>query len=456
MKRRRILSSFAVLWAASAVKVSAQTTAEQSKTTDTAEALAHRLGISLDRLRGFLIGSLLGDALGGPIEFSDPDRLPDDMPHVRQWKAGTKLTATHCETLARTLRLRGYETLRPETAPFGPWRKRAPAGTITDDSRHKIILLRAIKRAVDHAGQARVTIDRSRLAAEYLSPLRHVDESAASTAALDHDGFKPYRDAARWWAAKSIQSSREPTPEPTPNLASEPAYPPERLWAGVANCSGQMALLPLAAVFPGKPVAAYEATYAIDFLDSDHAVDYCAAINAGIAEVLSGRHNDSDPDTRMQALIQTMIQTDPYHYADIPFTERPFAQWLSRGRQWAESADRDPRQLFEKLEREGKPHYWWDAHFTFVVPLAIMHLCRDDPMAAMNLCLDFGHDTDSYAQLLGAWIGAIHGREVFPTSMVRQVERRLEVDFGESVDDWCRTLLNAADRAEHQQLRFAR
>nr|WP_161501115.1 ADP-ribosylglycohydrolase family protein [Rhodopirellula sp. SM50] len=228
--------------------MSAQTAAEQSDTTDTTEDLAHRLGISLDRLRGFLIGSLLGDALGGPIEFSDPDRLPDDMPHVRHWKAGTKLTATHCETLARTLRLRGYETLRPETAPFGPWRKRAPAGTITDD----------------------------------------------------------------------------------------------------------------------------------------------------------------------------------------------------------------PRQLFEKLEQEGKPHYWWDAHFTFVVPLAIMHLCRDDPMAAMNLCLDFGHDTDSYAQLLGAWIGAIHGREVFPESMVRQVETRLQVDFGESVDEWCRTLLKAADRAEHQQLRFAR
>ncbi|MCS7467401.1 hypothetical protein NZK35_12170 [Stieleria sp. ICT_E10.1] len=205
------------------------------------------------------------------------------------------------------------------------------------------------------------------MAAEYLRQLRHVDETAESTAALDHDGFKPYRDAARWWTAKSQHAPA--------NVASEPAYPPERLWAGVANCSGQMALLPLAAVFPGKPVAAYEATYAIDFLDSDRAVDFCAAINSGIAEVLSDRHNDSDPNTRKQ----TLIQTDPYHYTDIPFTDRPFAQWLGRGRQWAESADRDPRQLFEKLEQDGKPHYWWDAHFTFVVPLAIMHLCRDDP-----------------------------------------------------------------------------
>ncbi|QDV43613.1 ADP-ribosylglycohydrolase [Stieleria neptunia] len=448
MKRRRILSSIAISLAASAVRGIAQTAAGHSKNADTTEDLAHRLGISLDRLRGFLIGSLLGDALGGPIEFSDPDRLPDDMPHVRHWKAGTKLTATHCKTLARSLRLRGYETLRPETAPFGPWRKRAPAGTITDDSRHKIILLRAIKRTLDHAQRGPVTLDRSRLAAEYLRPLRHKDETAESTAALDHDGFKPYRDAARWWTARSQHAPA--------NLASDPAYPPERLWAGVANCSGQMALLPLAAVFPGKPVAAYEATYAIDFLDSDHAVDFCAAINSGIAEVLSDRHNDSDPNTRIQTLIQTMIQTDPYHYADIPFTERPFAQWLRRGRQWAESADRDPRQLFEKLEQDGKPHYWWDAHFTFVVPLAIMHLCRDAPMAAMNLCLDFGHDTDSYAQLLGAWIGAIHGHEAFPESMVRQVEERLEVDFGESVDDWCQTLLQAADRVHTRQLRFSR
>lgn len=87
MKRRRILSSFAISLAASAVRGTAQTAADHSANAETAEDLAHRLGISLDR---------------------------------------------------------------------------------------------------------------SRLAAEYLRPLRHVDETAESTAALDHDGFKPYRDAARW------------------------------------------------------------------------------------------------------------------------------------------------------------------------------------------------------------------------------------------------------------------
>ncbi len=39
---------------------------------------------------------------------------------------------------------RGY---RLEPAPYGPWPARAPAGTVTDDTRHKIVLMRALRSA---------------------------------------------------------------------------------------------------------------------------------------------------------------------------------------------------------------------------------------------------------------------------------------------------------------------
>ena len=41
-----------------------------------------------------------------------------------------------------------YENLRPETAAYGPWKDNAPAGTITDDSRLKIILMRAVRESL--------------------------------------------------------------------------------------------------------------------------------------------------------------------------------------------------------------------------------------------------------------------------------------------------------------------
>ena len=47
--------------------------------------------------------------------------------------------------------------------------------------------------------------------------------------------------------------------------------PVERLWAGISNCSGQMALPPIAAIFPGSPERAYRETFAVDFIDAnDH------------------------------------------------------------------------------------------------------------------------------------------------------------------------------------------
>lgn len=420
--------------------------------------LCRRLSVSQVRLRGFLVGALLGDALGGPIEFRSTETMPDDMPHVRRWEPGTIVTAKRAAALTEGLKLRSYEELRPETAPFGPWREKAPAGTITDDSRHKIIVMRAIKKSVAAAGSAPQTFDRPHLASEYLRPMRHVGPADPAVRDLDDEGFRPYRDAARWWTSDRPQKNLSDSKAELRNAG----YPPERLWAGVPNCSGQMALIPLAGVFPGRPAEAYKASYAANFLDSDHAVDFCSATIAGIAEVIASRYDDQTPRDRLAGLLQTIRDTDPYRYKDIPFTGRPLLQWLQRATDWADAADADPQRLFSKLESDGDPHYWWDAHFTLLVPLAIAQFCPDsrlfceEPLAALNLCLDFAHDTDSYAQMLGAWIGAIHGVDVFPQSMIQQVENRLKADFGESIDDWCLSLLRAAELVQNKQLTFAR
>ena len=77
--------------------------------------------------------------------------------------------------------------------------------------------------------------------------------------------------------------------------------------------------------------------------------------------------------------------------------------------------DLEIRELItEILEKEGRPVYWWDAHFIITSALAFLHLCQFEPLAAMHLSLDFGHDTDSVAQTIGAFAGAVHGTEIFP------------------------------------------
>ena len=100
------------------------------------------------------------------------------------------------------------------------------------------------------------------------------------------------------------------------------------------------------------------------------------------------------------------LKTDPFRFRDVPFAGRQLDRWLDLSDSIVQRARGCPATMYRLLEQEGKPVYYWDAHFTLLVPLTMLKACRFNPLAAMHLTLDFGHDTDSYAQVLGAMIGA--------------------------------------------------
>ncbi|MEM7477416.1 MAG: ADP-ribosylglycohydrolase family protein, partial [Planctomycetota bacterium] len=187
-------------------------------------------GFELDAARGLLLGGLIGDALGGPIEFLEPRPQQTGLTDARSWAADKALDLKLLQELAANVPLLEYKTLRPETAAYGPWVKSAPAGTLTDDSRHKIILLRAIATAE----QEKVPLNAMHLAQAFLdfSPIMPADkQEALALEELVEEGLQEYRFAARWLLGER-------------DLAK--ARPIERIWAGVNNCSGQMLLPPLA------------------------------------------------------------------------------------------------------------------------------------------------------------------------------------------------------------------
>ncbi|MEL6104834.1 MAG: ADP-ribosylglycohydrolase family protein [Planctomycetota bacterium] len=383
------------------------------------------------RLEGMLIGSLIGDALGGPIEFLSTDRVREVMPGARGWNKAKRLDAETIAELADSLAMESYETLRPTTAPYGPWKRNAPRGTITDDSRHKIVLMRAIQAMLRGQRSEFSAEDLARAFIAFRPRLKGTLDDELTT--LVEQGLREYRFAARW-----LLGERDP----------DMALPVERLWAGISNCSGQMALLPLAGIFAGEPEQAYRATYRVDFIDAPIARDIVSAINAGLAAALGSGSDDQSMLERWTLLLDTMRETDPLRMRDVPFAGRPLDRWLDLSDSIASRADGRPAKAYELLETEGKPVYWWDAHFTLLVPLTMLKLCRFNPLAAMHLTLDFGHDTDSYAQVLGALAGAVHGKDIFPESMRTAVSERLTADYGESIDDWMNTLNQAAIRRQ--------
>lgn len=396
----------------------------------------HQTPDATDRVEGLLLGGLVGDALGGPVEFhSDPRSL--ELCQARSWEDQT-LTEERLQELASTLVLLPYAGIRDGVAPYGPWQKSAPAGTLTDDSRHKIVLLRAVRRLLnrsardsDGAGRA-VRLKKTDIARQMIDfQARPAGGDSAQIQQLNAEGFREYRLASRWLLG-----------ERDPGLA----LPVERLWGGVNNCSGQMMFPPLAACFPGRPEEAYKTAWDLDFIDAPAARDMLAALVAGLAEILHPRYDMTSPEEKFAALRQTMESTDPYRQSKIPFAGRQLSKWLQTADQLVDRAQGSPRRLFRLLEEDGKPVYWWDAHFTLLVPLTIFRLCRFNPLAALHLTLDFGHDTDSYAQVLGCLAGAIYGASVFPASLQKAVRGTLQSDYEEDVSQWLITLQDYARR----------
>ena len=370
------------------------------------------------RIRGLLIGSLIGDALGGPVEFQQVEevaKLPN-APH--RWKRGEKLNAQALAETEGRLQLRPYAPLRPTPEPYGHWLPNAPAGTVTDDSRHKFILLQALRHAV--AQNAWPVTARSLARAFIEWPTVSVVKERPEYRQLCDDWLEEFLMAARW-----LQGEREPSR----------ALPPERMWVGLPTCCGQMVLPPLAAVFPGEPDAAYRAAYALSFFDNGFGKDLNAALIAGLVAAL-GASRPTYEGKDWQPVLTAMRATDPFRYGAVPWTKRPADRYLDIAQSAAQRANGEPAALFAELDGIFENSIKWQAEVPFVIALSVIALCPDNPRAALQLSIEWGHDTDSYASLVGAFIGARYGFGIFPEPMRTSVEKRLKADFDESLEEW--------------------
>ncbi|MBL9126522.1 MAG: ADP-ribosylglycohydrolase family protein, partial [Verrucomicrobiales bacterium] len=222
------------------------------------------------RIQGLLVGTAIGDALGGPIEFQDPAairRLPNPP---ATWRDEDVFDGGARAAARGRLTLRRYDDLRPKPESYAHWNTNAPPGTITDDTRHKLILLHALHRS-DREGSWPLDVSAYAKA--------HLDWDASpfvagrkDYAALASDWLEEWRFAARW-----ILGERR----------IDRARPPERMWQGLPTCCGQMSLLPLAALYPGEPERAYRAAYHLAFFDNGFGKDLNASLVAGLAAALT-------------------------------------------------------------------------------------------------------------------------------------------------------------------------
>lgn len=388
-----------------------------------------------DRIHGLLLGSLIGDALGGPIEFQPRERVAALPDPPKSWNLEESFDDAARAATRERLRLRSYSDLRPEPEPYAHWTRHAAPGTITDDSRHKLVLLFALREA---ERRRQWPLTRAGLAQAYLDwPTRSPIKDRPEFAAICRDWIEEWNRGARW-----VLGNRK-TPD---------ALPPQRMWAGLPTCCGQMTLPPLAALFPGRPDDAYRAAYQLAFFDNGFGLDLNAALIAGLAAALAAPATPPTGLADWEPVLAALRNVDPFGYARVPWVTRPVHRWLGVALDSVQQADRRPGRLFATLETEFRNTIKWEAQVPFVLTFACLAIAAGDPLAALQLSLEWGHDTDSYAQLVGAFVGARYGTAIFPASMRAAVTQRLLLDYGENVSANADLLDRLANRNRNNRL----
>lgn len=386
-----------------------------------------------DRIRGLMFGSAIGDALGGPIEFQALAEVQKLAHPTKLWREGEKLDAAARAAAAGRLRLRSYRDLRPGTESYGQWNPHSMPGTITDDTRHKLVFIHALRQA-ERENRWPLTVQD--LARAYL-------EWPGTRAVIGRPG---YEELARDWLEEWQFGARWVLGE----RALGKAFPPERMWQSLPTCCGQMVLLPMAALFAGQPEAAYRAAYYLGFFDNGFGKDLNAALVAGLAQALTVPAG-LGARPAFEKVLATMRETDPLRFRQIRWSERAVDRWLNLALRLARDARQEPARLFAALEKEFEQTTKWEAQVPFVVVFACFELAECDPLAALQLTMEWGHDTDSYAQVAGALAGALHGSALF-APWTQPVASRLEADHGFDLEAECRFLEQLRGQAGRQTM----
>lgn len=337
-------------------------------------ATVYSLNLS-ERIEGLTIGTLYGDALGGPIEFQALKK--------------------------KNMFLQKYS--KPKS-PYAAWRDYAPAGTITDDSRHKIIFFNSLIRFNK--------LTRLNLAKSYeLFPFQSQQKKLALT------WLKEYSQAARW-----IMNPKSPN-----------SKPPQLLFNGQRNASGLLALLPLATLYPDNPDKVYLKCIEINFLDSGAALDLNCSLISAVAVLLT-------ENSTMKNFVKALRTIDPLQLSKTDFVRRDQDVLLDFIEDLV-SRNYSHYKFKKKLIAFTKPKYGWEDNVVFSVVISYLLRNKNNYQQAIYDIIEFGQDTDTYLQLACAIIGSIKGPDFFPKREVQKVQDLLWLDYGVKLDSWY-TMIN--------------
>jgi len=318
----------------------------------------------LQRTQGALVGSAIGDAMGGPVEF---------------WSA-----ADIVAQFGRVDRLLPYGSIEP--SPHGPWT--LDAGSCTDDTRMSRLLCSAALAAgrFPTAGDVRREFVRA----------YHEARTPLEKAFLEEYAFKAlYGDE-------------------------------KQVFGGQPTNAGVMAVAPLGILAACDPDRALNDAYAALFYVEGYARHSAALAAAAVSAAMKpGTSVERVVSDALEAMRKHKAPVEGPLWSRDPMygwigrkSEELVLEACAVAKEQGASPDFHERLLSVVAQPFGS-----DGAETLAIGLALFTAAEGDFRGTVERCVAFGRDNDSSASFGGALAGALHGIDGIPAEWVAQVER---------------------------------
>ena len=364
------------------------------------------------RILGCMVGSAIGDAFGGPVEFLSGEEL--EALTGKCWVD---------EFLP-------YPVER-EPHPLGIWSAGAPRGTGTDDTRNNHIFAECVIRN-------RGTVDSHLLAIEYIQRYRDRELFYPDHVELAERQY-------RWMHERSCAylGMRE-----LPSGA--PAWAVSAYGSGRPTLAGLISLAFAGLLYQEEPEQAYVKAFELSFLDLGYARDATAMMAAMVSAALGGGVSGRE-------MVNIGLETNPFGLGETVFAPRVLVEEIGELLQLCSGLD-DDKALIDALAHEVASRHPYDPIDILGVPMAAIHHCDGDPVRSIimaandrGLTDDGGlaglRDVDCTAGVAGALVGALHGVEAFPQDWVADAmganRETYGIDLAENASRFCEAVYGA-------------
>lgn len=353
------------------------------------------------RVRGCVLGAVLGDAIGGPFEFGPLDRAP---------------------ALAGGTWIDGLYPYARATGPHGVWpcpppgSGLPPPGTGTDDTRYNWLFLE-LATELGHMPTG------YELATRFLEAYQDPAPLFPGHAALTRKQFEFWEGVCRGYLNQT--SDRFPGFAPDLLLARS-------LGLNFPVLSGLITLTFAGLLFPGDPETAYREAFRTDFYDIGYAREAVALLAASTSIALA-------QEIAPRALLDRVVALDPLHLGgefSAPFVREHLPQLCP-----LLDASQTDQALAQALSAALRHFHPFDPFRALAVAFLAVMATPGDPLRAILIAVNHvgldqdGHptryeDIDCYGGIAGALAGVLSGAEAFPPVMLEQVVRSNRQVYG--------------------------